>query len=167
MKTPIALLCLIALVSACSAEASSTTDPIAAGVAKAAETGQDVLVLYTKKGCNCSAIMDETLQDPEVREALGKMVFVRVTQDEDAEAFESRFVDAEAPSLVVLGADGEAKGDVLQGPFEAGEFLFFLDWVASPEGPQPELVRIEDGCEGCGDETSAVTEEPGCDGCSE
>ena len=155
MKTRIALLCLIALASACSVEATTTTatDPMAAGIAQAAETGKNVLVLYTKEGCACSAIMDETLLDPEVKEALGNVVFVRVTKDKDAETFESRFADAEAPSFVVLGADGKAKCDVLTGPFEAGEFLFFLDWVVTPEGPQPELVRIEDGCEGCGSST--------------
>ena len=50
--------------------------------------------------------------DPEVKEALGNVVFVRVTKDKDAESFESRFANAEAPSFVVLGADGETKGFV-------------------------------------------------------
>ena len=171
MKTQNALLCLIALASACSVEATAGTDPMAAGVAQAAEAGKNVLVLYTKEGCACSAIMDETLLDPEVKEALGNVVFVRVTKDKDAEEFESRYADAEAPSFVVLGADGKAKCDVLAGPFEAGEFLFFLDWVATPEGPQPKLVRIEDGCEGCGSEEGKEEQpaaaESGCGGCSD
>lgn len=175
MKIQIALLSLIAIAAACSAGGASGTDPVAAGVAQAAETGKNVLVLYTKEGCNCSAIMDETLEDAEVKAALDNVVYVRVTKDKDSAEFEKRFADVEAPCFVVLGADGEALGDVLNGPFEPGEFLFFLDWVAKPEGSQPELVRIEDGCTGCGSEegkeqpaaAEAAPEKSACDGCSE
>jgi hypothetical protein len=170
----IAVIPLLVLVAACSAEApaeSAAADPIAAGLDTAASAGKNVLVLYTKEGCNCSAIMDKTLEDPEVKEALAKTVFVRVTKDKDASGFESRWADAEAPCFAVLGADGEAMGGLLKGPFEAGEFLFFLDWVADPMGPRPELIRIEDGCTGCGaeDEQPAkpAANEGGCGGCSE
>jgi hypothetical protein len=165
----IALLPLIILACACSAEApaSTVTGPMDAAVAQAAEAGRNVLVLYTKEGCACSAIMDETLADPEVEAALGKTVFVRMTKGLNAETFESRWADAEAPSFVVLGADGKAKGEPMKGPFDAGEFLFFLDWVATPEGPQPELVRIEDGCGGCGDKESEAESAGGCGGCGD
>jgi hypothetical protein len=169
----IALLPLIILACACSAEApaSTVTGPMDAAVAQAAEAGRNVLVLYTKEGCACSSIMDETLADPEVEEALGKTVFLRMTKGLNAETFESRWADAEAPSFVVLGADGKAKGEPMKGPFEAGEFLFFLDWVATPEGPQPELVRIEDGCGGCGDKDNKEETEAdaagGCGGCGD
>jgi len=164
-----ALLPLIVLVIACSAEAPAGTvaDPIAASLTGAAEAGKNVLVMYSSETCGCCKRMDEeALADPEVKAALAKMVFVRVTKGKDAEAFESRWADAGTPSFVVLGADGVAKGEPLRGPFGAGEFLFLLDWVVEGDGPQPNIVRLPDGC-GSHDGEEGEDEEGGCGGCGD
>ena len=44
--------------------------------------------------------------------------------------------------------------------FDPGEFLCLLDWIATPEGAMPQILRLEDGCGGCsGEEEAGGTEE--------
>jgi Thioredoxin-like len=167
VNTRTAFLPLLLVVVACSTGGGSA-DPIAPAVAEAAATGKTVLVMYSSETCGCCQRMDEeTFVDAEVKAGMENVIFVRVTKGKDAGAFESKWADAGTPSFVVLGADGEAKGMPLRGPFDAGEFLFLLDWMVDGEGPQPEIVRLADGCGGRGgcDEEEEEGEEGGCGGC--
>lgn len=174
MNARFLLLPLIALVLACSGDAPAGTtgaadaaaDPIALAVAGAA--GKPVLVMYSSETCGCCARMDEeTFADPDVKAAMEKLTFVRVTRGKDAAAFEKRWAKAGTPSFVVLDSEGQAKGGPQRGPFDAGEFLFLLDWIADPSGPPPTINRLPDGCGGRGGGEAAEGEEGGCGGCGD
>lgn len=173
MRRLVSWLVPVLLVVGCSAKAepeggtaaSAAADPVSGPLAVAAEKGQSLLVMIRKDGCGCCERMEkEVIADPEVAEMLGKMQLARVTVKEGEEIRDARWKDAEAPAFVVLGPDGKARGPVLNGPFDAGEFLCLLDWVVGGEGDQPAIVRSDAPCPGdCAShasEAKAAAEKP-------
>jgi thiol:disulfide interchange protein len=81
----------------------------------------------------------EVFADPEVGEAIGSVVYLRLRQDENGKPFEDRWGRAGTPSFVVLRPDGSVAGKMLTGFIDVGDFLVFLDWAATLESDQPEI----------------------------
>ena len=124
--------------------ASSTpaegANPLADALAKAAESGKNILVEYYDSTCDTCKKMDQEVFELEsVADALGGVVYVRVTKGKDAKAFEQRFGSLPTPSFVVLSAKGEPQGKLLSGSLDEGNFLKLVDWAVAGEGTQPSL----------------------------
>lgn len=109
-------------------------------LAEAKESGRNVVFEYYDPLCATCVNMDRSvIRDEEVQEALGQVVYVRMTKNDDADSFEERWGTPGTPSFVVTTPSGSQVGKIVTGSIEAGDFLMLIDWAASGEGDQPEF----------------------------
>jgi thioredoxin-related protein len=110
-------------------------------LAKAQETGRNVLVVYGSESCPWSRQMEkQTLSDPDVQDALRGLVYVRLEQGENGRAFEESWGKQPTPTVVALKADGEPLGKMVSGVVGKEDFLAYAAWAKRGEGPQPGIT---------------------------
>ena len=141
------ILALSAVVLAgCRAEMGEENLPPAEGdlssaLVKAKESGRNVLVFYDSESCPYSRQMrQQTLSDSKVKEALGDLVYVHVEQGVNAGEFEKRWGKPPTPTVVTLDSQGQPVGDMVSGVVGAADFVSYVDWAKTGEGPQPSIA---------------------------
>ena len=152
IRQSLVLLTLLLAVSAC---ASTATSPRARAVAipelrgpelamalsVARSTGRNVLVEYTDEGCSADRRMQErTLTDPEVKDRLKSVVYVRLIKGESAAGFEERFGERGTPTFIVMRPDGTTPGSLVTGEIGTEDFRNYLAWARTARGPEPEFT---------------------------
>ena len=146
------LLLLLPLSLALSACAASRSVPVAKAVAVpeisgqglalalsvARATGRNVLVEYADDDCSASRDMQHhALSDPRVKEQLKSVVYLRVVKGVNAGDFEARFGERATPTIIVLRPDGTTPGSLVTGEIGTSDFLNYLAWARTTEGPEP------------------------------
>jgi len=82
----------------------------------------------------------ETLSDAGVRKALDDdVVYVRVEQGVAAGEFEKRWGVQPTPSVITLDPEGEPLGTMVNGQVGPADFLQYVAWARTGEGPQPAI----------------------------
>ena len=115
-------------------EGKSLTEALA--LAEAAS--KNLLVEYWDESCPwCEKMDDQTLGDPAVQKALGKVLYVRLEKGGTGEAFAARWGESGTPSYVVMKPDGSVPGNVLTGLVAKQDFLTYLAWAETTTGPEP------------------------------
>jgi len=129
-----------------SAENVAVTEKIAvkkysAALQKAKDTGRNIVVFYGSDSCPWSKQMDEqALANGDVQAALRDVVYLRVIQGVNAEEFEAKWGKQTTPTIVTLDADGKPLGRKLSGVVKTADFLSYVGWAKTGEGPQPGIA---------------------------
>jgi thiol:disulfide interchange protein len=115
---------------------------LSAALSVARSTGRNVLVEYADEDCRASRHMESsTLAEPEVKAKLESVVYVRLIKGETAAEFERRFGERGTPTFVVLRPDGTTPGSLVTGEIAVSDFLAYLSWARTAQGPEPELTK--------------------------
>ena len=114
---------------------------LAAALSVARSTGRNVLVEYTDLDCGASRRMQtHALADPQVKAKLKSVVYVRMIKGESAAGFEQRFGEKGTPTFIVLRPDGTTPGSLVTGEIGTSDFLNYLAWARTTEGPEPDFT---------------------------
>jgi len=117
-------------------EISGHSLSLALSVARA--TGRNVLVEYADEDCSASRNMQHhALSDPRVKEQLKSVVYLRVMKGVNARDFEARFGQRATPTIIVLRPDGTTPGSLVTGEIGTSDFLNYLAWARTTDGPEP------------------------------